>query len=77
MVFTSGADQTTLNQAVFETYVSNTTDAEATILNKTRGVDHGGLLQFASTAQEYQDLETFLGLVGSSGGGAQNQKSIF
>ncbi len=59
------ADHVTTNYSLLSDYVSADSDNANQILQKARGVDHGGGVQLQADSDEYQDLVAFLGLLGA------------
>jgi hypothetical protein len=66
LVFTrSGSDSDHLanNFEVFQNYLASEADGATQILDKVRGVAHGGGMQFSSFSSEYSNLSDFLNLL--------------
>ena len=57
------ADHLATNFSVFETFVAEVEDAADYILNKVRGVGHGGGVQLAAGTDGFSAMERFLGLL--------------
>ena len=57
------ADHVTTNYSLLSDYVSADSDNANQILQKARGVDHGGGVQLQADSDEYRDLVAFLGLL--------------
>ena len=66
LVFTpsSNADHLALNQKAFEDFVDAVGGGAEVVLNKIRGVGHGGGIQIPAGGEEYADMEGFLALLG-------------
>ena len=65
----SNADHLVLNQAMFEDFLAAVADGADVILNKIRGVGHGGGVQVPAGGEEYRRMEEFLGLLGGTSSG--------
>ena len=61
----SVADGVDLNFQLLEAYVDTGPTAAQTLLDKARGVNHGGGPQISSDSQAFQDLATFVDLLGA------------
>jgi len=59
------SDHGTTNFNILSDYVSADANNANLILQKARGVEHGGGVQLQTDSQEYQDLVAFLGLLGA------------
>ena len=64
----SDADHLSVNQTVFEGFVAQVDDGGQVILNKIRGVGHGGATQVPIGSSEYGHFERFLALLGEDVG---------
>ena len=62
----SVADHQSRNKAAFEAYVSTVPDGADIILDKIRGVGHGGAIQVPSGTAEFANMERFLRLLDSA-----------
>ena len=59
---TDAAHETT-NREVFEDFLADVDNGDSVILNKIRGVGHGGGIQVPAGGQEYDHMERFLNLL--------------
>ena len=59
-----GADQERANFRVFANFVATVEDGATRILNKIRGVSHGGGIQVPSGSAEFEKMRLFLQLLG-------------
>ncbi len=55
-----------LNYSLLEAYVAETDTRAQTLLDKARGVNHGGGPQISSDSAEFSNLSTFLDLLGAA-----------
>ena len=71
LVFVAAAnpEHLALNQAVFEDFLAAVADGADVILNKIRGVGHGGGVQVPAGGEEYRRMEEFLGQLGGTSRG--------
>ena len=71
-------DHEELNLAVFETLLSTVDDAADLILNKIRGVGHGGGIQVPARSADFSNMERFLRLLGGgSTSGSVSPETLF
>ena len=80
LVFEPGSvvDHQSRNLAAFEEYVSSVPDGADIILDKIRGVAHGGALQVPSGTAEFANMERFLRLLdGANAGTVISPDSLF
>ncbi len=66
LVYTNTAGHEQSNFDLLFDYVAADEDNANTVLEKVRGVDHGGDLQLSGDSDEYRDLVAFLGLIGGA-----------
>ena len=62
-VRSSEADHEAANRRKFEDFLADVDDGDSVILNKVRGVGHGGGIQVAAGSREYDHMERFLTLL--------------
>ncbi len=75
-----GADQERANLRVFANFVATVEDGATRILNKIRGVSHGGGIQVPSGSAEFEKMRLFLQLLGEevdAGGPPITASSLF
>ena len=65
---TSGHENTNFN--LLQSYIDADADNANTILEKVRGVGHGGGQQLDAESDDYQNLVEFLGLIGGNQSGS-------
>ena len=63
-VRSSDPDHMALNQQVFEDFLDGVEDGADVVLNKIRGVGHGGGIQVPAGGSDYGHIERFLALLG-------------
>jgi len=56
----------TINFNLLQSYIDTDLDLANTILQKVRGIDHGGGVQLDMESDDYQSLVAFLGLIGGN-----------
>ena len=61
-------DHETRNLAAFENFLATVDDGANRILNKIQGVGHGGGVQVVAGSADFDNMESFLGLLGYGGG---------
>ena len=68
LVYSPGSetDYQATNFNILKDYIAADAGNANTLLEKSRGVDHGGSVQLKSDSDEYRDLVAFLGLLGAS-----------
>ncbi len=66
-----------LNYALLDAYIKEDASRKETMLEKVRGVNHGGGPQLSSTSEEYGNLSTFLDLLtGSGSSGSSDEEPV-
>ena len=74
----SDDDHLALNQRQFEDFVADVDDGADVILNKIRGVGHGGGIQVSLGSDDYGHMERFLTLLGGDTSGVElTPESLF
>ena len=63
-VRSSETDHEAANRRIFEDFLADVDNGDSVILNKVRGVGHGGGIQVAAGSREYDHMERFLTLLG-------------
>ena len=64
LVLMPGTDQIDHNIGIFQDFVNSINGGGDLLLDKVRGVAHGGDVQLAGDSSSFQDFDDFLGLVG-------------
>ena len=64
----STPDHETRNLATFENFLATVVDGANQILNKIQGVGHGGGVQVVAGSADFDNMESFLRLLGYGGG---------
>ena len=70
-------DYQTLNQQAFENFLSVVPNGANTILDRVRGVAHGGGVQLPSNSEDYDNLATYLDLLGAEVNGSGSGSGEF
>ena len=63
-VTSSNSEHVAFNQTVFEAFLAAVDDGADVVLNKIRGVGHGGGIQVPAGGEEYVRIQEFLALLG-------------
>ena len=75
-VRSSNTDHEAVNRQVFENFLAAVDGGAQVILNKIRGIGHGGGIQVPAGSQGYGHFERFLTLLGGLSGGDDDTPSL-